>query len=366
MLANRARSAPEAGFAPHPSVTAEIGCRDFDLRGTLLSGQVFRWRSFAPGEFLGWIGGRLARVRQQGGTLSVTGASPEAVGHFFSLDADLPAIARRIDVDPVIHGALRDHAGLRIIRQEPWECAAAFILSAFNNIARLTGMLDRLAAEYGEPVAAFGWAGVSDALTSEAVPPKAAGRTGAQRWKRRQSALPGSRNYILDLRGSAAERRAPSRGWPRRESPVQPEATIGHRFPRPEAIARASERALRACGLGYRAPYLKEAAEAVASGRADLRAWARLEDGALRERLLELPGVGEKVAECVMLFGYGRAAAFPVDVWIARAMRAWYFRGRRVTDRRIREFARAHFGPECGWAQQYLYCRARKERAVRF
>ena len=118
-------------------------------------------------------------------------------------------------------------------------------------------------------------------------------------------------------------------------------------------------RALRTCGLGYRAPYLRETARQVASGRADLEGWKRLEDGQLRERLLGLPGVGEKVAECVMLFGYGRESAFPVDVWIGRAMRAWYFRGRKVTDRRLREFALRHFGPECGWAQQHLFCAAR-------
>ncbi len=84
-----------------------------------------------------------------------------------------------------------------------------------------------------------------------------------------------------------------------------------------------------------------------------------LEDEELRRVLLTLPGVGEKVAECVMLFAYGRAAAFPVDVWIGRMMRKWYFRRRKVPDRRVREFARKHFGPYCGWAQQVLYCLAR-------
>lgn len=131
-------------------------------------------------------------------------------------------------------------------------------------------------------------------------------------------------------------------------------------FPRPQAIAQASEKVLRACGLGYRAPYLKAVAQRVASGEADMEKWRGLEDGALREKLLALPGVGEKVAECILLFGYGRGSAFPVDVWISRVMRESYFKRRRkVTDKKIREFARKHFGPDCGWAQQYLYCLAR-------
>jgi N-glycosylase/DNA lyase len=100
-------------------------------------------------------------------------------------------------------------------------------------------------------------------------------------------------------------------------------------------------------------------ARKVASGEVDLEKLRTLEDEELRRALLSLPGIGEKVVECVMLFAYGLSAAFPVDVWIGRAMRGWYFRRRKVSDKKIREFARKYFGPYCGWAQQYLYCFAR-------
>ncbi len=203
---------------------------------------------------------------------------------------DLTRLARQIDVDPIIHQALSSCWGVRILRQDPWECLASFILSSFNNIPRLKGMLERLSAVFGEP------------------------------------------------------------------------AGVSHRFPRPEVLAAASERVLRHCGLGYRAPYIKEAARRVALRRAPLDRWGSLEDEPLRQALLTLPGVGEKVVECVLLFAFGREGAFPVDVWIGRAMRRWYFRGRRVTDREVRAFARRHFGPRCGWAQQYLYHWAREAR----
>jgi len=135
--------------------------------------------------------------------------------------------------------------------------------------------------------------------------------------------------------------------------------SISYRFPSAERLAEMSQRTLRNCGLGFRAPYLKAAAQAVVDGTADLEKWRALKDEALRRRLLTIPGVGEKVVECVMLFAFGRESAFPVDVWIGRAMREWYFKHRHVTDWQIREFALKHFGPQCGWAQQYLYCQAR-------
>ena len=70
---------------------------------------------------------------------------------------------------------------------------------------------------------------------------------------------------------------------------------------------------------------------------------------------MKLPGVGEKIADCVLLFAYGFPTAFPVDVWVARALSQFYFRGRRKRPEELREFAARHFGPNAGYAQQYLF-----------
>lgn len=91
-------------------------------------------------------------------------------------------------------------------------------------------------------------------------------------------------------------------------------------FPAPEALLAAGEAGLRACGMGYRAPYLLDAARRVAEGRADLEAMAALPDGELLEELMRIHGVGVKVASCVMLFGYHRMATAPVDVWVQRVI----------------------------------------------
>ena len=86
-----------------------------------------------------------------------------------------------------------------------------------------------------------------------------------------------------------------------------------------------------------------------------------LEDDRAREALCRCRGVGEKVANCALLFGFGRLGAFPVDVWVERVLRELYLkRKRKVTPKRIREFAHSHFGDHRGYAQQFLFHYARK------
>lgn len=131
-------------------------------------------------------------------------------------------------------------------------------------------------------------------------------------------------------------------------------------YPSAAALAAASEDELRACGLGYRAQHLRVTAQRVASGEADLVAWGELDDAGLRDALCTLPGVGRKVANCAMLFGFGRLAAFPVDTWIARILQHNYWRGPGkptplVLERRLAQ----RFGPHAGYAQQYLFHHAR-------
>ena len=132
-------------------------------------------------------------------------------------------------------------------------------------------------------------------------------------------------------------------------------------YPGAERLAGAREAELRECGLGYRAANLLKTAQRVAGGQADLEGYARLGDEDLRKALCDLPGVGEKVANCVLLFGYGRLGAVPVDVWIGRILREVYFKGKRApTAARMKQFAATYFGPYAGYAQQYLFHHARQ------
>ncbi len=131
-------------------------------------------------------------------------------------------------------------------------------------------------------------------------------------------------------------------------------------YPTPAALAGAGEIALRACGLGYRAPFLHRTASDITSGRFDLAAVASLPDDAARAALCQLHGVGEKIANCALLFGWQRLAAFPVDVWVERVLRELYFAGDPdIKAAALRHFARTHFGPAGGYAQQFLFHYAR-------
>lgn len=102
---------------------------------------------------------------------------------------------------------------------------------------------------------------------------------------------------------------------------VETECDRAMSFPTPEELQEVTEEELRECGLGYRARYVYDAVDKVASGKLDLTAIADHEDALLFQELLTVYGVGKKVADCVCLFGYGRTARAPVDVWIARAIR---------------------------------------------
>lgn len=112
-------------------------------------------------------------------------------------------------------------------------------------------------------------------------------------------------------------------------------------FPTAETVARTTVAELRACKLGFRAAYLHAAARCVADGRLDLAALATMDYERALEELLKLHGVGEKIANCVLLFSCGHDEAFPVDVWMKRALQ------------RVKR--RVNFGPYAGWAQQYLF-----------
>ena len=143
--------------------------------------------------------------------------------------------------------------------------------------------------------------------------------------------------------------------------PVSLNGFRGFSFPRPEVVAGVSERRLRSLGLGYRAPYLKATARLVAEGRLPFDHLQRVDYDATKTALLGCEGVGDKVADCVALFGFEKYEAFPIDVWMERAMR-YYFRHRKMTRKGLHDYARRHFGPYAGYAQQYLYHDVRTAR----
>jgi N-glycosylase/DNA lyase len=127
-------------------------------------------------------------------------------------------------------------------------------------------------------------------------------------------------------------------------------------YPRPEQVSEIPLTELLECKMGFRAANLLATAKIVASGEMDLEALRDLSTEDARAALCELPGVGEKIANCVLLFAYDRLDAVPVDVWIARVLNEVYFAGRlKVPLRELKSFAADYFGSYAGYAQQYLF-----------
>lgn len=127
-----------------------------------------------------------------------------------------------------------------------------------------------------------------------------------------------------------------------------------HAVPSARALVAAGEDRLRGLGVGYRAPYVVQAAKRVADGRLDLDALEEVPHETARKVLLDVPGVGSKVADCVLLFGLGRLEAFPVDRWVARSLAELYPEAPERLEP-ARAFARERFGEVAGYAQQFLF-----------
>ena len=126
-------------------------------------------------------------------------------------------------------------------------------------------------------------------------------------------------------------------------------------FPDPAQLVQAGESRLRACRMGYRAKYLYQTACLIQEGQIQLDSLRTCSLEEAREVLMQCPGVGPKIAECVLLFGYGFQEAFPMDVWIRRILEDYYLPGPKSSVAQVQAFVADYFGPHSGYAQQYLF-----------
>jgi len=272
-----------------------------DLDATLCCGQAFRWNKKDEWWF-GIVGDTALKIRQLDDELEFENAEPEFVHGYLSLDDDLERIFAQIGKDEHVKNAIREFAGLRILRQDPWECLVSYICATYKNIPAIKQMLNNLARKFGE------------------------------------------KNFLGN--------------------------ETFYDFPNPEKLAEAALKDLKKCGLGYRAKYLYETARRVCEGGFDFERLKKEPYERAKEELLCFPGVGLKVADCVLLFSLGKLEAFPVDVWIKRITMKYYPNHfsedfvRRVSDKRspsgseyrkMNEFGRRYFGEYAGYAQEYLY-----------
>lgn len=265
-----------------------IHAPDFNLDLTLSCGQVFRWDKNE--RWTGVVNGAVIRAEQEGSELIIeSNLDKRSIQDYFRLDDDLEKIYSEIGKDELMNSLIRKYRGLRLIRQEPWECLASYICSSNNTIRNITNSI-RLMCEF------FG-------------------------------------NRIEN-------------GY--------------YSFPTPEALAHVELCDMASCRMGFRAPNLRSAAAMIVDGGFDLYGIKDLSYEEGRAELTKIKGVGNKIADCVLLFAFGKLESFPVDTHIEHIMEMFYsenFKDAKKSKKRdeIADFARVHFGPYCGYAQEYLY-----------
>ena len=241
-----------------------------DLEASLLGGQAHRWKREGDW-YSGVLRGNLVFTRQQGKTIELV-SSPTDPGtlvpefrHYLRLDDDLPSIYAEITQDPNVSAQVKRYPGLRVLRQKPWECLVAYICSANSNIETIHLNMERLSNEFGYPLKLD--------VTQTA--------TGRGRKRNRQAPhLPNSRR--------------PGRGWRSRVAP--PEAGIP-------------------CPVRPPGPRWQSL-----EGRLDLQRLTRAPYDETKSELMALKGIGDKIADCIALMSLEKLEAFPIDVWVRRAL----------------------------------------------
>lgn len=264
----------------------------FDLASTLESGQAHRWQR-EGGWYWGVVHGNLIKIRQNAMALEIYSAPLppdtllDTLKNYFRLDDDLSLIYGEINRDPRIDEMIRKYSGLRLLRQEPWECLVAFICSATSSIPRIASNMESIAEAFGDPVSLHN--------------------------------------------------------------------RIRYTFPPAKKIAAAGEQALRDLRLGFRAKYLIQAATRVAEGLLDLDELKGVSYWDAKARLMEIPGIGAKIADCVLAFSLDKLEAFPIDRWVSRAIAEWYFDNQTLSYKETVTWAHSYYGRYAGYAQQYLF-----------
>ena len=133
-------------------------------------------------------------------------------------------------------------------------------------------------------------------------------------------------------------------------------------FPKPEVLAKVDPQELREFArVGFRDVRIVEASKMVADGFLNYESDQKLSTAELKEKLMQMPGIGPKVADCVLLFTYHRRETFPVDVWIKRVMETLFI-GHEVPKKQVDDYAREYFSDLAGYAQQYLFYYGREEK----
>ena len=264
---------------------------DINIHETINSGQIFLWENYRDVWFV--INGQDINMAKQTPFKIMTFTKKSK--NFFREDDNYRKILKNITKDKIVKKASKHYPGLRVTRQDPFQCCISFIISANSNIPNIRTGLQKLCMKFGTKV----------------------------RFQKREFFL----------------------------------------FPGPKALAKATLQDLQECKLGYRSKYVLDTSRTIASGEIDFDELRKSDYQETKELLLKLPGIGDKVADCIMLFSLEKLEAFPLDTWIMKILQK-YYSGNFSTDKKnisknryenIHQDVLNHFGKYAGYSQQFLY-----------
>lgn len=263
---------------------------DFELDHIFECGQCFRWKKQSDGSYTGVIKHGVINIKKEKNTAiirgEIDGEIAEVVNDYFDMKTNYTQIKSILCKNDLNMKMASDYGyGIRILHQDMWEMLISFIISAANNIPRISKTIENISKAYGKEI------------------------------------LFNGEKYYL--------------------------------FPTPEELSKASVEDLRRLNLGFRDKYIYAVTQKVVNGDIDLESINKLPIKEAKKELMKLPGVGAKVADCILLFSMNKKEAFPVDTWIKKVMNELYIESTNIT--KINEYASKKFGNYAGIAQQYLF-----------
>lgn len=262
-----------------------------DLNFTINSGQVFLWNKIGD-RWFGINGDEFLVITE---TFQIDSAS-KSVHRFFRQDDNLNKILSNISRDSLVGTTVKQFPGLRLIRQDPFQCYISFICSSNSSIQNIKNMLTRLCQKFGNKV----------------------------------------------------------------EFENQQFST----FPSAKRLANATTKDLLSCGLGFRAKYVKDAVKAVNLGKIEFESLRKTDYKSALETLKTVRGIGNKIADCILLFSLDKLESFPIDRWTQRILQKYYpnifdvMHGKSLTEKKhdsLHEKIVEYFGPYAGYSQQFLF-----------
>jgi N-glycosylase/DNA lyase len=262
-----------------------------NFQDSINSGQVFLWEKYDK-KWYGINGHDVIMVNEKTQHLDSLTSEPMDI---FRKDDNFKKILKSITKDELVQSAVKKFPGLRLLRQDPFQCYITFIVSSNANIQKIKQILKSLCRKFGKKVRFDG------------------------------------KEFFL--------------------------------FPEPKRLALADTKDLLDCSLGYRAKSVKKASNDVVSGEIDFDFLKKTNYEIAKDSLLKVYGIGNKVADCILLFSLEKLDAFPLDRWMLRIIQKYYFdkfqtNGKTLTEKKyqsLRNDLVNHFGPYAGYSQQFLF-----------